>query len=185
MANTDTPFGLRLEQSSVSAGIKTTRVLFDADDTTATFVGDALTVDQTNGGDGETLAMVQAAAGGNVDGVLIGIEATDSSTSRKKYRVASTKTYGLAIVAGIKNAVFLCQEDSVGGALTADDVGKYCDLVVGSGDTTTGISAMEIDSSSAGTADGQVVLLGPADIKGNAIGNNCIWRVMINESKFS
>lgn len=185
MANTDTPYGLKLEQSSTSGDVKLTRVLFDADDSTAVFVNDALTVDQTNGGDGATIAMVQAAAGGNVDGIFMGLEVTDSATSSTKYRLASTKKYGLALVSGIKNAVFICQEDSVGGALTADDVGKYCDLIVGSGDTTTGISGMEIDSSSAGTSDGQVVLLGPADVKGNAIGDNCIWRVMINESKFS
>lgn len=184
MANTDTPYGLKLEQPTSAGEIKLTRVLFDADDSTAVFIGDALTVDQTNGGDGETLAMVQAAAGGSIDGVFVGLEPTDSATSRTKYRTASTKKYGLAIVEGIKNAVFLCQEDSVGGALTADDVGKYCDLIVGSGDTTTGLSGMEIDSSSAGTTSAQVVLLGPANIPGNAIGTNCIWRVKIAESKY-
>lgn len=150
------------------------------------FIGDALTVDQTNGGDAEgTPAMVQAAAGGNVDGVLIGIEATDSSTSRVKYRAASTAKYGIAIVSGIKNAVFEIQEDSDTSTLTADDVGKYVDVVVGSGDTTTGFSGMEIDSDSVGTSNGQFVLLGPVIRPDNALGTNCKWRVQINESKFA
>lgn len=182
MANIDAPFGIKLEQPS-TGDVRLTRVLLDADNSVATFIGDGLIVDQTNGGDGETLAMVQVAAGESVDGILIGLEPTDSARSATKYRPASTKKYGVAIVSGIKGQVFLMQEDSVGGALTADSVGAHCDIIVGSGDTTTGFSAMELDSSSASTT-GQMVLLGPADIKGNAIGTNCIWRCMVAESKY-
>lgn len=185
MANADKPRGLVLEQANMG-NIKTTRVYFDADDSTAVFVGDGLLVDQANGGDAEgTPAMKQTTTTGNVDGVLVGIEVLDSSTSRAKYRKASTATYGIAIVSGLKNAVFEIQEDSVGGSLTADDVGKYVDMAIGTGDTTTGFSGMEIDSSSAGTTDGQLVLLGPVISPDNALGTNCKWRVQINESKFA
>lgn len=184
MANKDAPFGLRLDQAATGT-IKTQRIYFDADDTTATFVGDALQLDQTNGGDSlGTPAMVQGGTTSIVSGILVGLEATDSAQSHTKYRLASTAKYGIAIVAGIKNAIFEIQEDSVGGALTADDVGKMCDITVGTGDTTTGISAMEIDSSSAGTSDGQITLLEPVQRPGNALGTNAIWRVQINEAAF-
>jgi hypothetical protein len=184
MANNDAAFGLRLEQTT-TGNSKTQRVYFDADDGTAVFIGDALSLDQTNGGSADGVpAMVQAAAGGVVSGVLLGIEATDSATSDTKYRLASTAKYGIALVTGIKDMIFEVQEDSDGGALTADDVGKMCDLIVGSGDTTSGRSGMEIDSSSASTSDGQVTLIEPVQRPGNAIGTNCIWRVQINEAAF-
>lgn len=185
MANTDTPMGLVPEQGATTGGIKLQRIYFDADDSTAVFIGDPLKWDQTNGGNAEGVpAMVQAAAGESVSGVFMGLEPTDSATSATKYRVASTAKYGLAIVTGIKDMIFECQEDSVGGALTADDVGKFCDLIIGSGDTTTGKSGVEIDSSSA-TTTGQVQLIEPVQRPGNAIGTNCIWRVKINESSLS
>ena len=59
-----------------------------------------------------------------------------------------------------------------------------CDLIVAAGDTTTGKSGMEIDSSTAGTTNGQVTLLRPLQIPGNAIGDNCVWEVQINEAAF-
>ncbi len=186
MANSDKPTGLSLEQANMG-NFKMQRVYFDADDATAVFVGDAVKSDQTNGGDpkGEAPAVVQAAAGDAIGGILVGIEATDSARSTVKYRAASTAKYGIAIMSGLKNTVFEIQEDSVGGALTLDDVGKYVDVIVGTGDTTTGYSAMEIDSSSAGTSDGQLVLIEPVQRPDNAIGTNCKWRVQINESNFS
>ena len=184
MANNDAKKGLVLAKGSAGSP-ELTKVYFDADDSTAVFIGDALTVDQTNGGDAEgTPAMVQAAAGGIIGGVLVGMVPNDSATSDKKYRVASTAAYGLAVVTGVKDAIFEIQEDSVGGALTADDVGKMCDLIVASGDTTTGKSGMEIDSSTAGTSNGQVTLIKPVQRPGNAIGDNCIWQVQINEAAF-
>lgn len=182
MANTDNAFGLRVEQGATSDCIKATEIYMDADDSTAVFIGDPLKWDQTNGGDVDVPAMVQAAAGESVSGVFLGLLPTDSATSETKYRAASTAKYGLAIVQGIKDVIFWCQEDSVSSTLTLDDVGKYCDLVIGSGDTTTGKSGVEIDSDSVSASSGQVQLLGPARIPDNAIGDNCIWRVKINES---
>jgi len=184
MANNDAKQGLILQQGS-SGITKLTKVFFDAADGTAAFIGDALKLDQTNGGDAEgTPAMVQAAATNEIAAVLVGMDVEDSATNDKKYRVASTDRYGFAVVLGIKDAVFAIQEDSVGGALTADDVGKMFDLIVAAGDTTTGRSGMEIDSSSASTSDGQVTLLRPLQIPGNAIGDNCVWEVQINEASF-
>ncbi len=134
--------------------------------------------------DGEHPAMVQVAAGGEIGAVLVALIPTDSATSDKKYRPASEALYGLAVVTGVKDAIFEIQEDSVGGALTADDCGKMCDLIVAAGDVYTGKSGMEIDSSTAGTTNGQVTLIAPVKRPGNAIGINCIWQVQINEASF-
>ncbi len=128
--------------------------------------------------------MVQAAAGSIISGLLIGLEATDSARSATKYRLASTAKYGLALVGGLKGTILEMQEDSVVSTLTADDVGKMCDIIVAAGDTTTGISGMEIDSSSISTSDGQVTLLEPVQRPDNALGTNAVWRVQINEAAF-
>lgn len=186
MANPTTPFGLVADKYTFGE-IPTQKVYFDADDATACFIGDGLAADQTNGGDSlGTPAVVQAAAGGVLFGVLVAIAADTSvsgAISDTKYRLASTAAYGLAIASGTKGMTFLCREDSVGGALTADSVGLSCDLIVGTGSTTTGKSSMMIDSSSAG-ATGQVTLIEPVQTIDNALGTNAVWRVQINESLF-
>jgi hypothetical protein len=62
------------------------------------------------------------------------------------------------------------------------DFGKNADVVVGSGSTTTGLSAMELDSSDIGTgAAKNLKLIGIYDTPGNALGNFCQVVVKINE----
>lgn len=186
MANATTAFGLVLDRPTTGE-IQTQKVYFDADDGTACFIGDPLAPDQTNGGDAlGTPAVKQATAGASLFGVLVAV-ATDKSNSGAiddtKYRLASTAKYGLAIVAGQKGATFLCREDSDTSTLTADDVGKSVDLIIAAGDTATGKSGVYLDSSSVG-ATGQVTLLEPLQTIDNALGDNCVWRVQINESLF-
>jgi hypothetical protein len=65
--------------------------------------------------------------------------------------------------------------------MDADMVGLATDIAVGSGNTTTGISAMELDSSDTATGAGQMRILGLVRRGTNALGSYAIWRCMINE----
>jgi hypothetical protein len=100
----------------------------------------------------------------------------------KQYRPASTARY--VYVNTDPYAVYAIQEDSDTSTLAAADVGNNCDIVVGTGSTTTGMSAMEVDSSTKNTTTAQVRLLALSQKSDNAIGTNAEWEVMINEHEY-
>jgi hypothetical protein len=178
MPNVDAPNGLRpvkhLDGSPFSGTAN--RYFVPATDSTAIFVGDAVVSAGSADADGIP-TVAQASAGGNLLGVVVGIEPeTDESLN---YRAASTARY--VFVADSPDVVFEIQEDSDGGAIAATAVGNNADLVVGSGSTATGTSGMELDSSGVGTAAAQLRILELAQRPDNEIGTNAKWLVMLNE----
>lgn len=184
MANSDNPFGLRPVSTLTGGDWKglVQRVAILAADGTATFVGDAVKFSGTATADGLYPSVNQCTAGSNIDFVIVGFEPDfaneDLTTS---YRAASTLRYAYAVP--VANMIFEIQEDSVGGSIAITAVGEFCDLIVGSGNTATGISGMELDSSNAGTGDG-VRLIGISPRVNNALGTNAIWHVVVNESNW-
>ena len=178
MANIDAPSGLRpvkhLDGSPYNGAFN--RYYVPSSDSTAIFVGDAVVSAGSSDADG-VASVAQASAGGNVRGVVVGIEPiTDESTI---YRAASTERY--VYVADSPDLIFEVQEDSVGGDLAAANVGQNADIVVGSGSTAAGRSAMELDSSTATASAAQLRILGLSPKADNEIGTNAKWLVMINE----
>lgn len=152
------------------------RYYVPSSDSTAIFVGDA--VKSAGSADANGVASVaQAAAGDAIRGWVVGVEpVTDESTI---YRAASTERY--VFVADAPDLVVEIQEDSVGGALAATSVGLNADLVVGSGDTASGRSGMELDSSTAATTSAQLRIIGFAQRADNEIGTNAKVLVVANE----
>ena len=187
MANTDGAFGFRpvryLSGNPWNGAFNWYYI--PSTDATATFIGDAV----KSAGSADTLGIyptvAQAAATDAIRGVVIGFAdqpymAFDRTNLSRKYRPASTAMY--AAVIDDPNVIFEVQEDSDGGALTADEVGNNMDIAVGSGNTTTGISAMELDSSDAKTGAAQIRVLGLAPWEeGNELGEYAKWLVLINE----
>lgn len=186
MANADNPFGFR-PVSTITGGDwkgKVTRVAILAADGTATFVGDGVKLSGTASADGTCPSVAQASAGdaAKIDYVIVGFEPDYANEDLKTlYRKASTLRYAQAVP--VQGMIFEIQEDSVGSNLAITDVGEFCNITVGSGSTATGISAMELDSSNAGTGE-QCRILGLAPYPNNEIGANAIWRVAINISDF-
>ena len=189
MANPTTAFGLIVDKDIVGE-FQTQKIYFDADDATAAFIGDPLIANQDDVGDALGTPSVQVAADNSLPlfGVLVGMSTSYSnggSIDDLKYRPASTERYGIAIGPSIKGITFLCREDSDGAALTANDVGKFIDLAIATGDITNGKSGVYLDSSTASATTGMFVLIEPVQTVDNALGDNCIWRVQINESLFT
>ena len=181
MANVDSPFGLRpvmmLDGSPWNG--QTIECQFRAGDTTATFIGDLVELDATPGtAKCPTVKQGAPATAAGFLGVVVGFE-YDPSDLTSIYRAASTQRKCKVVPA--LDVIFEIQEDSDGGALALTNVGQTCDVVVGSGNTTTGLSTMEIDSSEVGST-ANLHLLGVVDRADNEVGANAKWLVRINES---
>lgn len=96
------------------------------------------------------------------------------------YRQASIANYGF--VCDDPNQLYTIQEDSVGGAMAAASVGfGNADLVAGSGNTTTGFSGWQLDSSTLNTTNTlQLRIVGLTRGPDNAVGNYAKWVVRLN-----
>lgn len=181
MANANTPFGLRPVRHRNGAPYNgaATRYYVPSSDSTALYLGDPVIIAGSADADGVATVTRATAAGGNyLLGSVVAVEPVtrDSYT----YREASTARY--VWVADDPDLVFEIQEDGVGGALAATNVGQNIDLVSGSGSTVTGFSGFQADSSTAATTNTlQLRILGFSQKTGNEPGNaNAKIEVAIN-----
>ena len=182
MANIDAAFGLRpiAKVGSAPGGTTGTTKYSIADNQgTAIFTGDP--VKFKNDG------TVEVAAAGNPScGVFMGCFYTDPSTSKPTFRnffpASLSPGDAIAFVADDPNQLFIAQQDSAAGNIVAADLNLNADLVFGAGSTTTGMSGVEIDSSSKNTTAAlQVKLLDFYDAPSNdATANNSVLVVKIN-----
>lgn len=155
-----------------------------ATDSTAVFKGDAVKSAGAADASGKYPTVAQAAAGNAVRGVVIGFgefphQMINPSNPDRTHRPASTAMYVLVI--DDPSVIFEVQEDSDGAALAAINVGQSIDLVVGSGNTVTGKSGIELDSSSAAATACTCKLLRAVNRDDNALGDYCKWEVLIAE----
>lgn len=185
MANVDRANGARPIRylSGAPWNGKTRRYYVPSTDGTAIYVGDFVKSAGSADADGVP-TVAQAAAGNTLLGVVVGIEPNPTNLSAV-YRAASTAAY--VYVCDDPNVVYEIQEDSVGGAMTATNVGNNGDIVVGSGNTSNGVSGMQLDSSdviSTTTGSAQLRVLRLASRVDNAIGNYAKWEVVINEHEW-
>ena len=109
----------------------------------------------------------------------MGFENLTSDNLSRTYRPASTAMF--VFVADSPNLVFIAQEDSDTSTLDQDDIGLNANIIIGTGSTTTGVSAVEIDSNTAATtATLDLRILGLHRRPDNEIGANAIWEVALN-----
>lgn len=183
MANTDNPSGftpVRHLNGSPYNG-QANRYAILSGNGTATFVGDLVVIGGSGTDDGVPSVVQAAATNTNIAGAVMGFE-IDPTNLGLLYRTASTLRY--AMVCDDPYVLYVAQEDSDGGALTKDEIGENCDIVVGSGNTTSGISAMELDSSDHKTGSAQIRIIRLSPQENNAIGTNAKWEVLINEHAY-
>lgn len=185
MANVDTARGLRLV-GRVGGGMPTTRKCFiPSTDAAAVGIGSPVKLAgsaSTTGISAPTVA--RASAGDALFGVVTSVNQFDevaigSQNLYRTHRPASTAMY--VTVCDDPMAVYEVQEDAVGGALAATDVGANADLVMGSVDTTSGFDDVQLDSSTKNTTATLVLkILGFVDRPDNEIGANAKVLVKIN-----
>jgi hypothetical protein len=157
-----------------------------------TFVGDFVIAGGTAGAAGtvvngvpcdgmQTVAPATAGAT-NIVGVVVGF-LPDQTNLERKYRATSTNR--IALVADHPDLIFEIQEDAVGAATALADVGENADIVVGSGSTTTGLSGMQLDSSTHTAATAQLRILRFVPRPDNEVASaNAKLEVVINEHAY-
>jgi hypothetical protein len=181
MANIDQAFGLRpiAKVGSAPGGTTGTTKYRITSGAGAMFTGDI--VKQANDG-----SVVQGTAGDAARGVFMGCFYTDPSTSKPRFNNTfpngTAASDAIAFVADDPDQLFIAQQDSASANAVVADLNLNANLVVGSGNTTTGISGMEIDSDSKNTtATLNVKLIDFYDVPSNdATANNSILVVKIN-----
>ena len=187
MANNDTPFGFKpIKHLNGSPWNGQVNVYYiPSTDNTATFVGDAVKSAGSADATGKYPTVTQATAGAAVRGVVVGFgdnpyTMTHPDTPNRNYRPAATAMY--AFVVDDPQVIFEVQEDSDANSITAAMVGLSTNFVVGSGSTTTGKSAMELDSSDTATdTTGNCRILRLANREDNELGNYAKWEVLFGE----
>jgi len=186
MANANTPFGLLPYRDSTGRPWTGAGKLYyvPASDSTALYPGDPVILAGSADADGIPSVTRATAAGGNyVLGSVIAVDPTLGAGANGRdstvYRAASTERY--VWVCDDPGAEFLIQEDAVGGALAAVDVGLNADLIAGAGSAIYGQSGWQLDTSTKATTNTlQLKILGFAQKVGNEIGANAKVRVRIN-----
>lgn len=184
MANADRPSGMR-PVSTLSGGPWQGHVRaypVDSSNGTAIFRGDPIKLED----DGN---VAPATAGDLLLGVCVGVKVDRATAATEHPGYLPASTAGTVLVCVGPDVIYEIQEDSVGGAMVATNVGSNGDIAVTAGSTTTGNSKVELDSSDviakdASAASAQLLVLGLVDRPDNAIGTEAKWLVRINESVF-
>ena len=180
MANVDKPFGLRaLGNLSATGGQKQYGYEIADNQSGAIYQGDLVTVY-----DGYLVKFAPATHTAAV-GVFNGCNYIDPTTGKptwKNYYPGSVNITQGKIIADViddPNQLFIIQVDE---SVAQTQVGMNADVVGTGGSTTTGVSTMELDSSTiAKTAALNLKIVGLWDVPGNAYGTNAVVVVKINE----
>jgi hypothetical protein len=183
MANNDKAFGLRPLGNLAGTGAQKQYGYEIADNQAgAIFQGDLVVLK-----DGYILQFDPAthtAAVGVFNGCFYNDPTTQKPTWKNFYPGSINITQGkiVAEVLDDPSQMFIIQND---GTSAATNYGLNADIVVGTGNTTTGLSANELDTSTiATTAALNLKIIGLWDVPNNAVGANAVVVVKINEHSY-
>ena len=157
---------------------------------TALFIGDTVQTADVGGTDGVIIngiditgmpVVERNAVSTDMVGVIVGFYPNPTALETNH---SPASTAQIVMVADAPNLIFEVQEDGVGGTFGVTDVGRNVDQVAAlAGNTTTGMSALELDSSVASTtttAGWRLLRLVPRP--GNVLGvtatPNARWEVL-------
>mgnify|MGYP006893267008 FL=1 len=183
MANNDKAFGLRPLGNLAGTGAQKQYGYEIADNQAgAIFQGDLVVLK-----DGYILQFdpsSHTAAVGVFNGCFYNDPTTQKPTWKNYYPGSINITQGkiVADVLDDPSQMFIIQND---GTSAATNYGLNADIVVGTGNTTTGLSANELDTSTiATTAALNLKIIGLWDVPNNAVGANAVVVVIINEHSY-
>lgn len=191
MANIDRPRGLvpvgHLQGGPWNGKFNIYYVAADLDE--AMYVGDAVTLAGSADDTGKypTIQLATAGTGNDILGAIVGFGdnpqlMTIVSNLSTRYKAALTAMY--VAVVDDPYTIFEIQEVSGGTALAKTAVGNNAPIVLGSGDTSTGLSGHEVNNAGEVNTTEQLRLLRVAPYEDNDLGEHCKWWVLINEHSF-
>lgn len=145
---------------------------------TACFIGDPVKL----GGSADSAGVASialCAATDTITGVIVGF--ADPTSMSAGYGAASTARYPL--VAHGQDILFEIQEDGVGGAIAAADIGLNADIIVAAGSTVTKRSGVMLDTSTKATTNTLGMRIrGIAQRPDNALDTNAKVLVSLNDT---
>jgi len=180
MANIDKAFGFRpIGNLSATGAQKQYGYEIEDNQNGAIFQGDLVTI--VGGYVVKFLPATHAAALGVFNGCSY-IDPTTGKPTFKNFYPGSVNITSGKIIADViddPSQLFLIQADE---DIVQADIGKNADIVGTGGSTTTGVSTMELDSSTiADTAALNLKIVGLYNVPGNALGDFAVVVVKINE----
>ena len=180
MANIDKAFGFRpIGNLSATGAQKQYGYEIEDNQAGAIFQGDLVTI--VGGYVVKFLPATHAAALGVFNGCSY-IDPTTGKPTFKNFYPGSVNITSGKIIADViddPSQLFLIQADE---DIVQADIGKNADVVGSGGSTTTGVSTMELDSSTiADTAALNLKIVGLYNVPGNELGNFAVIVVKINE----
>lgn len=173
-ARTDAPRGFT--PVNRGSGYMGTMRAYSVDTTSGdVFVGDPVVL--TGRGKNGKGVVDAAGTNGDVLGVVVGVEVDlDVAATEHPGYVPSANNGVVYVVHADPEQYFIAQED---GKMAISDIGQACVAVAGSGDTNTGRSAYELDSSKASTGTNHPwLVVGLDDRPDNGTGTNADWLVV-------
>lgn len=176
MANTDAPRGFWPIRHLTGGVIRAREYLIASAYAANIFSGDLVKL--VAGGGIEV-----AAAGARVVGVFEGVSYTNAAGEVVYSRYWPTGTVATNIKAYVFDDPFIVFGVQSAGSTVAADVGNLGDHVAGTGSTTTGQSAFELNGTT-GTAYAGFRVLGKVDTPDNAWGTNVDLEVQIYEHEY-
>jgi hypothetical protein len=177
MANSNIVRGAQPITTSLSASYnaKIVTCATATTDGTALFVGDFVRFTGESDTSGYPI-VTQAAATETLIGFVQSFQVSPTNLELL-YRTASTARY-VQVVMAASSPEFEIQTNGVG---VQGDVGGAMDIVVGAGNTTTGLSGMQLNQSSFSTSAAQIQILSLIQRVDNEFGLNAKFRCRINE----
>lgn len=149
MPNANVAFGLKpvrnIDGSSYNGNVD--MFFVPASDSTALYIGDPVTF--AGSADAAGIPTIARTANNSaITGAVVGF-VPDGVTNVAGFRAASTAAY--VLVAHGQDLLFEIQEDAVGGAIAAADIGLNADIIVAAGSSTTKRSGTMLDTSTKAT----------------------------------
>lgn len=193
MANTDAAFGMRpvghLDGSPWNG--KVSMYLVPSTYASTMFVGDPCQVAGSAGAAGTVVngidvegmpTITRYVAGSTCRGVIVGFLPLQSNLEAL-HNPASTNR--IALVCDAPDVIFEIQEDSDTSTVAAADVSENADLITyAAGNTTTGRSIAELDSTTHTAGAATLRILGLSKRPGNELGSFAKWLVVFAEHDF-
>jgi len=188
MANTDSAAGFQAVDNISGAGYsgRLKRVAFASGDSTAAFKGSLVKLTGASIDNGKTPVVTLASSSDTkLAGAVVSLEPQRGGSWTTFYRLASTQQY--AYIPADPKTLYMAQEDGVGGNIaTSTAIGQNVNFTDESGNTVTGFSTMELDSSTAADTAALPIRLQAVvnrqDNDGSSSSTNAAWLVTINQT---
>ena len=174
MANVDSPFGFVPSRHMSGSPIRTNKYTITSGLAENIFNGDLVILTA------DGVITPHTAEETNNIGVFAGVSYTASDGSYKYSEYWPSGTTGTNIIAYVYDDPYIVYKVQSDGSPAQTNIGNCADVVAGTGSTTTGQSAFELNSSM-GTGAASCKIIGLYESPENAFGANAVVEVLINE----